>query len=224
MGINYLRTKQLGNKGEGFFETLISDYAIAHKVDGSKDIGLDFLCEWIFGQKPTQLMFGVQVKFRTNPKLIRRKEKGSKNLLYQFQSNFKIDNPRTLQYWKGFDFPVFLFLITTKDKKLSCYYKRYTPILHDISKEKDEKFYLVNEEQQFLAYKEEKRQDGGFCRDLFIDHLRCRYTKGVLTGVDPKDLGLKYYSKNTIYQDVVKDYKNQIMETYKLYKTILCIN
>jgi len=55
----YLKSKQIGNKGEAFFESLISEYAIAHKIDSSKDVGLDFLCEWVYGEKPTQLLFGV---------------------------------------------------------------------------------------------------------------------------------------------------------------------
>ena len=43
MGGTYIKNKQTGNKGEAFIESLFSDYAIVHKIDGSKDVGLDFL-------------------------------------------------------------------------------------------------------------------------------------------------------------------------------------
>lgn len=43
----YPKTKQKGNKGEALVEIALSEYSIVHKIDGSKDIGLDLLCEWI---------------------------------------------------------------------------------------------------------------------------------------------------------------------------------
>jgi len=124
----YLKSKQIGNKGEAFFESLISEYAIAHKIDSSKDVGLDFLCEWVYGERPTQLLFGVQVKTRNNKKIDFVKEKSSLNLLGEYKSNFTIKKD-TLDYWKGFDFPVFLFVINIEGKNINCFYKRYTPIL-----------------------------------------------------------------------------------------------
>jgi Domain of unknown function (DUF4365) len=41
----YTRQAKAGIKGESFFESLISDYPIPHKIFGAKDVGLDFICE-----------------------------------------------------------------------------------------------------------------------------------------------------------------------------------
>ena len=100
--VRYLKSKQIGNKGEAFFESLISEYAIAHKIDGSKDVGLDFLCEWVVGQKPSQLLFGVQVKTRTNKKIKLVRKRSRLNLLPEYKSNLAIKSA-TLEYWKGFN-------------------------------------------------------------------------------------------------------------------------
>lgn len=215
----YPKSKQLGNKGESFFESLISDYALVHKIDGSKDVGVDFLCEWVHDENPTRLLFGVQVKTRS--RIIMSKVVGdTKNLLEQFTvSSIKIKKT-TLDYWRGFDFPIFLFLVKIQNNKPDCFYKRYTPILHNKSKELDEKFYKVIGEEGFLAYKYKKdhERDGGFCRDLFIDHLRCQHNKGMLSGIDPKDIGLKYYQKDVPYKDVFDHYKDKIKKTFQKYK------
>ena len=48
--------------GEAFVESILSEYAIVHKIDGSKDVGLDMLCEWVKGESPTQILFAIQVK------------------------------------------------------------------------------------------------------------------------------------------------------------------
>jgi hypothetical protein len=49
-------------KGEAFFESLLSDYCIPHKVTGTKDIGIDYFCEWVYENKPSGVLFAVQVK------------------------------------------------------------------------------------------------------------------------------------------------------------------
>jgi len=49
-------------KGEAFFEALISDYSIPHHVVGLKDVGIDYFCEWVYGDKPTGILYAVQVK------------------------------------------------------------------------------------------------------------------------------------------------------------------
>lgn len=218
--VKYVRSKQIGNKGEAFFESLISEYAIVHKIDASKDVGLDFLCEWVHGERPTQLLFGVQVKTRYNKKIELIKERRSRlNLLMEYKASFKIKE-QTLNYWRGFDFPVFLFLINIKgkDKKnIDCYYKRYTPILHGKIKESDEVFYKVNDENGFLAFIRLENFCGGFCRDLFFDHLRCQHNKGMLSGINPQDLGLTHWKKDVLYEGVYDNYKKQILETLNRY-------
>lgn len=216
---NYLKTKQLGNKGEAFFETLISNYALVHKIEGSKDIGLDFLCEWIHGEKPTQLLFGVQVKTRSSEKIKNIKSCGESKLnwLEQFKINsFYIDR-ETLNYWRGFTFPIFLFLIIEENKELNCFYKRYAPVLHGTSRQSKEFFYKVNDKQKFLAFADNNKKIKGFCRDLFVDYVRCNYNNGVLVIMDPMHLGLKEFKRNAIFIDLIKDYKRQVSETYKMY-------
>lgn len=214
----YLKSAQIGNKGEAFFESLISEYAIPHKVVGSKDVGLDFLCEWVHGEKPTQLLFGAQVKTRTNKKLELVREESKLNQLREFKGGFSI-KPDTLGYWKGFDFPIFLFLVNIKGKNMICFYRRYTPILHGKQEENGAPFYQVNDGSEFIALTPTPEGPGGFCRDLFIDHLRCQHNKGMLSGVDPEDLGLKnYYKKNVLYKDVFDNYEKQIKSTFEKYK------
>lgn len=213
----YLRSKQIGNKGEAFFESLISEYAIAHKIDGSKDVGLDFLCEWVHGEKPTQLLFGVQIKTRTNQSIKLIKARNNRNLLPVYKSNLTIKK-ETLNYWKGFNFPVFLFLINIKDKDINCFYKRYTPILHGIETENEALFYKVDDKNKFLAFIHTENFCGGFCRDLFFDHLRCQHNKGMLSGIDPLDLGLSHWKEGVLYKGVFDDYKKQIRETFNKYQ------
>lgn len=217
----YIKNKQIGNKGEAFFESLISEYAIAHKIDASKDVGIDFLCEWVYGERPTQLLFGVQVKTRSNKQMRPVNNKRSKlNLLMEYKTNLKIKE-ETLNYWGGFDFPVFLFLLNINGKNkenIGCYYKRYTPIVHKKAKENNEVFYKVNDKNEFLAFKHEKRFCGGFCRDLFFDHLRCQHNKGMLSGINPQDLGLTYWRADVLYEGVFDNYKEKIKDTLEKYK------
>ncbi|MBD3310965.1 MAG: DUF4365 domain-containing protein [Candidatus Magasanikbacteria bacterium] len=220
----YLKTKQLGNKGEAFFESLISDYAIVHKIDGSKDVGLDFICEWVFGESPTQLLFGAQVKSTASKNMkIETKNKISRlNGLHEYGGNSKHDfvKTKTSTYWSGFDFPVFLFFIDFTEKETRCYYRRYTSLLHKIDEpQKILPFYLVNEGNNFLAFAPNKEGEGGFCRDLYIDHVRCQHKKGLLTGIDPKNLGLtKHYKQDVLYKGVYEKYKLQIRKTFEEYK------
>lgn len=214
--VKYIKSKQIGNKGEAFFESLISEYAIVHKIDSSKDVGLDFLCEWVYGIKPTQLLFGVQVKTRDNKSFKFINKRSKLNLLPEYKSSFTIKED-TLDYWRGFDFPVFLFVININNKDINCFYKRYTPILHKKEKENEAKFYKVNDKNDFLAFVPEKNFCGGFCRDLFFDHLRCQHNKGMLSGINPEDLGLSHWKLDALYKGVFDNYRKQIRETLNKY-------
>lgn len=210
----YLKAKQKGNKGEALVESVLSEYAIVHKIDGSKDVGIDMICQWVNGEKPTQLMFGVQVK-TLNTKLELRRKISRLNLLEEYKGSVSIKQS-TLDYWKGFDFPVFVFLVDLKTSKI--FYKRYTSILHGLIKHTEEPFYLVVQNNKFQAYVEGDKRTWGFCRDLFFDHLRCQCNKGILSGIDPNDLGLRGWPKETLYKGVFDQYKQQISSTYKKYQ------
>lgn len=210
----YLKTKQKGNKGEALVESALSDYAIVHKIDGSKDVGIDLICEWVNGEKPTQLMFGVQVKTHDIDLKFKR-EKSRLNLLEEYKGSVSIKQT-TLDYWSGFDFPVFVILVDIKN--MDIYYKRYTSIVHGLVKHTKEPFYLATKKNKFLAYIEGDTKTWGFCRDLFFDYLRCQHNKGALSGVNPRDLGLRGWKKDALYKGVFDQYKDKIRSTYNKYQ------
>jgi hypothetical protein len=220
MSTKYIANQQLGNKGEAFFESLVSEHALVHKIDRSKDMGFDFLCEWVFGESPSRLLFGVQVKTRSGLNVAERHTSKLNGLI-----EFQIDRPpavrkSTLDYWKGFDFPIFLFLIEFTRGGTRVFYKRFTPILHNTIKEGEECFYLVNDANTFHAFvNRSDGRTGGFCRDLYIDHLRCQYQKGILRGIDPNNLGLRGYNSRTIFTDVVAKYRGKIEHTLDEYES-----
>jgi hypothetical protein len=58
----YTAQAKAGIKGEAFFEALVSDYSLPHHIVGLKDVGIDYICEWVYGDKPTGLLYAVQVK------------------------------------------------------------------------------------------------------------------------------------------------------------------
>ena len=114
---------------------------------------------------------------------------------------------------------MFLLNINGKNKEnIDCYYKRYTPIVHKKARENSEVFYKVNDKNEFLAFKHEKSFCGGFCRDLFFDHLRCQHNKGMLSGINPQDLGLTHWKADVLYEGVFDNYKEKIKDTLKKYK------
>ncbi len=216
----YLKTKQLGNFGEAFVESALSEYAIVHRIDGSKDVGLDMLCEWVKDESPTQTLFGIQIKTQRTPLKTKVKTNGA-NFLEEYKKHVNIKLP-TLNYWQGFDFPVFLFLvIVIKNKPKLIYYKRYTPILHKKTEEKNEPFYLAIKNTEFQAYVPGTKtwpKTGGFCRDLFFDSLRCQHNKGLLSSVNPNDLGLEGWDEDKLYIGVYDEYLDKIRSTLDKYK------
>jgi hypothetical protein len=127
-----------GVKGEAFFESLVSDYSVPHHIVGPKDMGLDYICEWVYGDRPTGVLFAAQVKTFSEeiakPRFV-EVETGLNGLCkYDIRNpNLRIDD-RTLHYWKGFGMPVYLFAVVQRgaeqdEERLDCYYKRFTPIL-----------------------------------------------------------------------------------------------
>lgn len=222
MNSSHTYRKQTGNKGEAFIQELFCDYAIVHKIDGSNDVGLDFLCEWLKNEKPTGLLFGLQVKTTRKVKNFTQKGKQSNtNFLDEFStsqiSSIKISD-KTLGYWRNFNFPIFLFIVMITESSKLAFYKRYTTILHEIKKERELPFYLANDDIGLRAYIY-KEKTWGFCRDLYFDHLRCQHFQGMLSGVDPNDLGLSGWKKDAIYEGVFDNYKEKINEAYVKYET-----
>jgi hypothetical protein len=60
----YTESARRGIKGEAFFESLVVDHAIPHRIARQNDLGIDFLCEWIYGDCPKGILFLAQVKTR----------------------------------------------------------------------------------------------------------------------------------------------------------------
>ena len=220
-------------KGEAFFESIISEYAIPHHVVGAKDLGIDYFCEWVHLDNPTGVQFAVQVKtFSTSSG--RPKFEGindGKNSLETYKisnTNLKINAP-TLWYWRALSIPVFLFAIAedSKNNQLIVYYKRYTPKLikkspniPNIQKEYCNDFYKVSSNYKFLAFADNETNSHGFARDLFIDYMRCLYSKGSIAYLNPRALGLNQFpDSQNIFPDLFEDYKEEIGNTYNMLKS-----
>jgi len=215
-----------GIKGEAYFESLISDYSIPHRVSGSKDVGIDYFCEWVFGDMPTGVLFAAQIKTFSEDNITKKYRGVAKE--FNGLSKYRIANSllkisrKTLEYWKGLAIPIFLFVVTVKTKSkgesLNCYYKRYTPSLSSNKKLKGaefyEEFFKVNKNNTFLAFKDPVRRTQGFARDLFIDHIRWNYCKGSIAYLNPIHIGLNQFPEDNIFPEFFNQYKVPILETY----------
>lgn len=191
----YTDKKMKGNIGEAFAQYVLSQFCLVHKIDGSFDIGNDFICELVKDQSPTNLLFYVQVKYTKRSPQIK---------------------DATKNYWKGSPIPVFLFwiyegaenraeflsnLMFEKEFR-SIKYKRITPFTHKV-RHKNEKF------QKFNKIK--------FLRDLVMDYARCQYQKGftpVITARDFLTLDDKIMAglpRHGLFIKVIKEYSNEIL-------------
>ena len=219
---------RLSNTGEGFFEFLLSSYAILHQVNRSNDIGIDYFGEWINKKESSNVLFAIQLK-TTQEKNINLKKVGNNsrlNSLDQYEikrkkggnfDNSSIIKRRTLEYWKGFEIPVYLFIVLLGKAGNRLFYKRYTPILHGKLRRNEEKFHLANNKEIFLAYIGNKQ--GGFCRDLFVDYIRCNYKKGALIHKKAEELNL-LFNEGPIYKDMMEEYAEEINETKAAFRIV----
>lgn len=192
----YTRQKMKGNIGEAFVQYVLSKFALVHKIDGSNDIGNDFICELIRDQSPTNLLFYVQVKY------MQRRPQVSQT---------------TLEYWKSSPIPVYLFWLKDHPHALTIHeqgqyflesidkkYKRFTPLIHEEKEQNKVEFFTFDEYR--------------FKRDLIVDYARTQYVKGYTPVIKPRDF-LNLIEKNNIgfgpYQLYIKDlvpkYSNQII-------------
>ena len=191
----YTKEKMKGNIGEALVQYLLSDFCLVHKIDGSNDIGNDFICELIRDENPTNLLFYVQLKYTDRKPHIKRE---------------------TLEYWKGSPIPVYLFWVKDKHRVLPVIsaehfsrsekkYKRYTPFLHSERRHSNEDFKPFN-----------KRT---FLRDLIIDYARTQYKKGFTPVIKPRDfltleekmnIGFRQYK--LLVRDVIPEYKSEIIQ------------
>ena len=210
-------------KGEAFFEALVSDYSIPHHVVGLKDVGIDYICEWVFGDKPTGVLFAVQVK--TLSARYAKPESLGINKGHNELNSFKITNhhldidEKTLKYWRGLGMPVYLFAIIYPaleghGEQLNCYYKRFTRVLTTNKTQEEECFYQVNRDTNFLAFVDPVSNRFGFARDLYIDLMRCLYYKGSISYISPRTLGLEQFPESdVVINDLFKEYEDNIYKT-----------
>ncbi len=212
-----LETLRIGNRGEAFLEFIMSKNCIMHSITGYKDIGIDYICEWLDKDTPSRLLFGIQVK--TTEQKVTLIDKGINRRMNELET-VKIKNPsvfkikeETIEYWQGLNIPLFLFLIiTNQENNFDCYYSRLTPILHKIGIDSASKikriksgdFYLANNRSSFNAVKAKTWMDGGFVRDLFMDSVRCSYQSGNILYKDPRNLGIKWPA-SAIFPTVLGD-------------------
>lgn len=186
----YTKEKMQGNIGEALVQYLLSNFCLVHKIDGSTDIGNDFICELIKDEYPTNLLFYVQVKY------------------WETEPNIRLE---TKAYWKGSPIPVYLFWVKKESNipqdllELKKFYKRYTPISHGKIKESAEEFHPYEEIE--------------FKRHLIIDYARTQYFKGftpVIKGrafmrlSEKRITGMRRYVLYT--KDVIPEYSKELIQ------------
>jgi hypothetical protein len=224
----YTLQAKRGIKGEAFFESLISQYALANHIVGPKDLGIDFICQWVYEGRPTEILFAVQIKTfdvdNCRPESMGKKDENGNNLeMFTIKNpNLRIKKSALLNYWKSLRMPVNLFAMCDEGDQMSCYYKRFTPVVTE-SRDQDELcFYKANEGTSFLAFADQTSGKGGFVRDLFIDYIRCCYFRGLLAYVNPRSIGLKQFPEDyAVFQDLVPSYEKEILRTYQQTKKFM---
>jgi Domain of unknown function (DUF4365) len=215
-------------KGEAFFESLLAEYAIPHHIQGAKDLGADYLCQWSYSDEPSGVLFTAQVKsFRVRGRN-KPKSLGNRTATLNALEAFSIQNSNltikasTLDYWKGLGFPAYLFVVVHTEAgsdspdEMAMYYKRFTPVLTGTSKQEDEYYYRVDKDGvRFRAFANEERQVQGFARDLFIDFMRWSYFKGNIAWTNPRKLGLHQFpEEDDVIEEFIDKYKTPLCETY----------
>jgi len=210
---------RIGNRGEAYLEFIMSKYCLMHKIAGYKDIGIDYLCEWLVGDSPTRILFGIQVKTSDISGVELQhlgRNKGLNGLeMFKFTNttpSWKI-NENTINYWFGFEIPLYLFFVLKNNSSFDCYYQRLTPILHkkdkgkavvEIQNYKNNELYKANDDKsEFRAIVDRGRKDGGFARDLFFDSVRCSYYTGSVKYRDSDEFGLKGWEGDNTYVDIL---------------------
>jgi hypothetical protein len=174
-------------------------------------LGIDFLCEWIDGDRPTGILFSAQIK---TSNVVKPKPgiKSELNGLIEFtlEGADKAEE-KTIKYWKGLGLPAYLFYVlingSSDANQPECYHKRYTPLLDGHPSTDDENgtrlFYKVNKGQKFLAFADPKNEIGGFARDLIIDLVRLSYSKGQIPPLTRRQLGFWPFEKKDEQDTVI---------------------
>lgn len=225
----YTESARRGIKGEAYFESLVVDHAIPHRIARQNDLGIDFLCEWICGDRPSGILFLAQVKTTTScsvkPQFVSQSRLNDL-CTYTLTGADKVDE-RTINYWKGLGLPAFLFIViedrSNGSGSLNCYYKRCTPLLDGHASPEDNNgtkvFYWGNDKAKFPAFADPNNETGGFARDLIVDYARLSYSKGHIVELTPIQLGFWPFPNKEnpdvlhCFPEVVKWHRKKIAET-----------
>ncbi len=221
----YSKEKEKGNRGESIFETVVGPFTIPHKIDGSKDIGVDYLCEWKNSDEPTGVIFAAQVKYYPAKKAVRVDRDRHLNLLERYKIVPTISiGQQTQNYWKLLGLPCYLFVIIPRGDSVDMFYKRYTPIVNGKASQPRSPFYKANKRLTFLAFADTKKKIGGFARDLYIDQMRSNYNKGLIAYLNPRRLGLEQFpdkDRDVYFRDIFKEYKINFEDTFEQLRSVL---
>lgn len=234
MGKKYIKATRRGIRGEAFFESLVSDHCVPIQIVGLKDIGIDYICQWVANDKPTELFFAVQVKTfaqtkRTTPKLVQTDPNNGLKEYRITNPNFKVDSA-TLSHWQTFGMPVYLFAIRENNGNLTCYYKRFTRFLTigDLKPPRGffyREFYKVSKDYKLMAFADDDFRQRGFARDLFVDYIRFKYSQGLVTYLNPRTIGLNQFpegrKETPFFADIVGPYLKKIQTIYQKTGTVL---
>lgn len=218
---------RIGNRGEAYLEFIMSKHCLMHKIAGYKDVGIDYLCEWLVEDSPTRILFGVQVKTSdiNNVGLKRLGRNKGLNGLEKFAFTKTVPSwdvkTKTVNYWFGFEIPLYLFFVLKNKSSFDCYYQRLTPSLHkkdkteaveEIRNYKSNDLYQVNDGNEFRAIIKRGKKDGGFARDLFFDSVRCSYYTGSLNYRDSSEFGLEGWEGKSAYVDILGEERCPYMD------------
>lgn len=212
-------------------EFIMSKHCLMHKIAGYKDIGIDYLCEWLVEDSPTRILFGIQVKTSdiSNVELTHLGRNRRFNGLEKFEfakttPEWKIKQ-KTINYWFGFEIPLYLFFVLKSNSNFNCYYQRLTPILHkkdrkkaarEIQNYKSNELYKANDDKnEFRAIVDRNGKDGGFARDLFFDSVRCAYYTGSVKYRDASEFGLKGWEGDNTYVDILGESDRPYIEKFE---------
>jgi hypothetical protein len=217
-------------KGEAFFEAVVADYCLPHHIVAPKDLGIDYICEWVYGAKPTGILFAVQVKAfssesLTAPEYLRV---GKRNRLktYKISASTLESDDRTWSYWRALGIPVYVFVVVyptfrAESDSFNVYYRRLTEVLTvsnlpEYLIEDQNVYYEVYAKGSFLAFADQTRKEGGFARDLFVDSMRCSYFKGSIAWINPRSMGLGEFSEeHAIFGALFDQYRENLEATYE---------
>jgi hypothetical protein len=216
--------KVKGNIGQSMFEALVSQYAVPNKIDESKDIGIDYICEWKNGNEPTGIMFTAQVKNYPSKEANFVDKDQKLNLLETYKITPAITIDRETQgYWNLLGLPCYLFVVIPNGNSVDLFYKRYTPIVNGKADQSKSPFYKVNDQLKFLAFANTESKFGGFARDLYIDQMRSNYNKGLIAYLNPRRLGLEQFpdtDTDVYFKDIFEEYKTNFEVTFRQLKSV----